>query len=149
MPANPPTRSGCAAAHDRAISPPRLRPSSTGFAEYPRAVIAAYRASNTLVPAGLPQDSPASIPATATPAARNVSNIHRSSGPGRFGSVGAYHTHGFAAAFGSAFMGMRKAVRPDTSNTSPSSGRLFFGGSARAMAVATPVTPTATNRKAS
>src|SRR5262249_220720 len=130
MPAKPPTLSGCVAAHDRVISPPRLRPSSTGLAEEPRAGIAAYRASNPLVPAGLPYASPASIPATATPAARNRSNIHRSSGPGRFGSVGAYHAHGLAFAYGSAFAGMRKAVRPDTSNTSPSSGRSFFGGSA-------------------
>src|SRR6478672_10373203 len=130
MPANPPTLSGFAAAHDRVISPPRLRPSSTGFAEYPRAVIAAWRVSNTLFPAGLPYDSPASIPAMAMPAARNRSNIHRSSGPGRFGSVGAYHTHGLAGAYGSAFAGMRKAACPDTSNTSPSSGRFFFGGSA-------------------
>src|SRR6476660_9829384 len=92
--------------------------------------MASWIAGKSLFPAGLPYDSPASMPATATPAARNRSNIHRSSGPGRFGSVGAYHTHGFAAAYGSAFAGMRNAVRPDTSNTSPSRGSDFFGGSA-------------------
>ncbi len=46
-----------------------------------------------------------------------------------FGSVGAYHTHGFATACGSACAGIRNAVCPDTSNTSPSSGSAFLGGS--------------------
>ena len=67
-------------------------------------------AVKSLFPAGLPYDSPTSIPAMAIPASRNFSNIHCSSLPGKFGSVGAYQTHGFDFAFGPTFAGMTNGI---------------------------------------
>lgn len=108
MPANSPMLSSFAVTYFRVISPPRLRPSETGFAEYPRAVMLVGKVSNILVTARSPYDPPALISVTEMPAALNRSNLYRPSEPGWFDSIGAHHIHCFNVAFGSALDGMMK-----------------------------------------
>src|SRR5262249_6284161 len=67
----------------------------------------------------------------AMPAARNFSNIHRSSGPGRFGSVGAYQTHGFALACLTTCGGSGEGGAPEPRKPLPGGGDFFLGLSRR------------------
>ncbi len=59
------------------------------------------------------------------PAARNRSNIHRSSTPGKPGSVGAYQTHGLSPRGEPGLLAMTKAAWPSTKKFCPASGRTF------------------------